>query len=76
MKRILLLLVTVVTAMGTTAQRTLAEAEHRRSASEEIKENRWLAGSNYLDYDRAYGEGNDRLTPAPKGYEPYYLTQY
>lgn len=76
MKRILLLLVTVVTAMGATAQRTLADAEHRRSASEEIKENRWLAGSNYLDYDRAYGEGNDRLTPAPKGYEPYYLTHY
>ena len=46
------------------------------TARTQIKANRWLAGSNYLDYDRAYGDGHDAMTPAPKGYEPYYLTHY
>ena len=66
MKKILLAALVALTALGASAQ----------TAREEIKANRWLAGSNYLDYDRAYGDGHDQLTPAPKGYEPYYLTHY
>ena len=44
------------------------------SAKEEIAANRYLAGSNYLDYDRQLTE--KALTPAPKGYEPFYMTHY
>ena len=44
------------------------------SAREEIRQNRYLCGSNYLDYDNAYG--HDALTPAPKGYEPFYMSHY
>ena len=46
----------------------------RPSAREEIRQNRYLCGSNYLDYDRAYGR--DALTPAPRGYEPFYMSHY
>lgn len=43
-------------------------------AREEIAANRYLAGSNYLDYDRQLP--TQALTPAPKGYEPYYMSHY
>ena len=36
--------------------------------------NRFLAGSNYLDYDRQLP--TKALTPTPKGYEPYYMSHY
>lgn len=49
-------------------------AQQKLSAREELKANRYLCGSNYLDYDRAYGR--DPLTPAPKGYEPFYMSHY
>lgn len=66
MRKILLTAIVALTALSASAQ----------TAREEIKANRWLAGSNYLDYDRAYGDGHDAMTPAPKGYEPYYMTHY
>ena len=44
------------------------------SAKEEIIANRFLAGSNYLDYDRQLP--TKALTPTPKGYEPYYMSHY
>jgi len=44
------------------------------SAKEEIMANRFLAGSNYLDYDRQLP--TKALTPTPKGYEPYYMSHY
>ena len=44
------------------------------SAKDEIVANRFLAGSNYLDYDRQLS--TKPLTPAPKGYEPYYMSHY
>ena len=44
------------------------------SAKEEIMANRFLAGSNYLDYDRQLP--TRALTPTPKGYEPYYMSHY
>ena len=44
------------------------------SARDEIKACRFLAGSNYLDYDRQLP--TKPLTPAPKGYEPFYMSHY
>ncbi len=63
-KHFILLALATIVAMGTNAQ----------TARQQIKANRWLAGSNYLDYDRAYGR--DLLTPTPRGYEPYYMSHY
>ena len=74
MKRLLTLAFATLVASVTLAQKQLPGFD--KSAKDDLKANRFLAGSNYLDYDRAYGEGNDGLTPAPKGYEPYYLTHY
>ena len=45
-----------------------------QTARDEIAANPYLAGSNYLDYNRQLS--TDKLSPAPKGYEPYYLTHY
>jgi hypothetical protein len=44
------------------------------SARAEIAANRFLAGSNYLDYDRQLAD--KPLTPSPKNYEPYYMSHY
>jgi hypothetical protein len=44
------------------------------SAREEIAANRFLCGSNYLDYDRY--PATKPLTPAPEGYEPFYMSHY
>ena len=44
------------------------------SAKDEITANRFLAGSNYLDYDRQLSD--KPLTPSPKNYEPYYMSHY
>lgn len=49
-------------------------AQTAQTAREEIRNNKYLAGSNYLDYDRQLT--NQKLTPAPKGYIPYYLSHY
>ena len=45
-----------------------------QTAQEELKANRYLSGSNYLDYDRQLS--TTPLTPAPKGYEPFYMSHY
>ena len=44
------------------------------SARDEIKANPYLAGSNYLDYDRQLPPRN--YAPTPRGYEAFYLTHY
>ena len=44
------------------------------SAKDEIAANIYLAGSNYLDYDRQLSD--KALTPSPKNYEPYYMSHY
>ncbi len=64
MKR-LLLLFTVCASM------TVALAQ---TAREEIDANPWLAGSNYVDYDRQLPDFN--YTKAPKGYVPFYFSHY
>ena len=45
-----------------------------QTAREEIALNKWLAGSNYLDYDRQLPDF--RYTKAPKGYVPFYFSHY
>ena len=45
-----------------------------QTAREELKDNHYLSGSNYLDYDRQLATAP--LTPAPKGYEPFYMNHY
>ncbi len=44
------------------------------SAKDEIAANRFLAGSNYLDYDRQLSD--KPLTAGPKNYEPFYMSHY
>lgn len=46
----------------------------QRTAREDIAANPYLSGSNYLNYDNAFG--HDSLTPPPAGYEPFYLSHY
>lgn len=45
-----------------------------QTAREEIRQNRWLAGSNYLDYDRQLTSFT--YTKPPKGYVPFYFSHY
>ena len=45
-----------------------------QTAREEIRANKYLSGSQYLDYNRRLPD--KPLTPAPKGYEPYYMSHY
>ena len=65
MKKVVILCLSAVYALGLYAQ----------TAREEIKANKYLSGSQYLDYDRRILP-DKALTPAPKGYEPYYMSQY
>ena len=53
---------------------TIAIASQAQTAREQIDNNIYLSGSNYLDYDRQLT--NVPLTPAPKGYEPFYMSHY
>ncbi len=47
---------------------------HNTTAREELDATPWLAGSNYLDYDRQLP--SFKYTHAPKGYEPFYMSHY
>ena len=62
--------VMMIAAVGAMAQ----PVGFTTSAKDEIRANRYLAGSNYLDYDRQLP--TTPLTPTPKGYEPYYMSHY
>ena len=70
MKKVLL---TMAIACSMAAQAQKAPV-FETSAKDEIAANRYLAGSNYLDYDRQLTD--KALTPAPKGYEPFYMSHY
>lgn len=65
MKRFSLILLLLAGWMATQAQKT---------ARQEIADNRFLCASNYLDYDRY--PATLSLTPAPEGYEPFYISHY
>ena len=45
-----------------------------QTAREEIKANRFLSASNYIDYDNH--PATKALTPTPAGYEPYLMNHY
>ncbi len=45
-----------------------------QTAREEIKANKYLSASNYLDYDNH--PATKALTPSPEGYEPYLMNHY
>ena len=64
MKRLTTIMLAALMTLTMTAQ----------SAREEIMANKYLAGSNYLDYDHQLSD--KALTPAPKGYVPYYMSHY
>ena len=70
MKKTVLFLLSIGYTIASQAQAPLFET----SAKDEIAANRYLAGSNYLDYDRQLS--TKALTPAPKGYEPFYMSHY
>ena len=70
MKKTVLLFLSIGCTIASQAQTPLFET----SAKDEIAANRYLAGSNYLDYDRQLP--TKPLTPAPKGYEPFYMSHY
>ena len=76
MKRSLLLSMAISYSMATLAQSTceMKAPAFETSAIKEITDNRYLAGSNYLDYDRQLP--TKPLTPAPKGYVPFYMSHY
>ena len=65
--------VAMTSAMAQTAERT-SVLTSGTTAREEIDQNPWLAGSNYLDYDRQLPDFN--YTPAPEGYVPFYMSHY
>lgn len=44
-----------------------------QSAYEDIKDNALLAASNYMAYP---GPTQQQLTPAPRGYKPFYISHY
>ena len=64
MKKTVIMLLTAVMTGSLAAQ----------TAQEAFRQNRYLSASNYLDYDRQ--QSTTPLTPAPKGYEPFYLSHY
>ncbi|MBP3790312.1 MAG: histidine-type phosphatase [Prevotella sp.] len=74
MKKTVLLSFVLTFCLGMYAQTDARLTDDRLSAHEEITRNRYLCGSNYLDYDRY--PATKPLTKAPKGYEPFYMSHY
>ena len=76
MKRLLATMMMGLAAMAVMAQTTDQKSvlTNGVSAREELSQNPWLAGSNYLDYDRQLPDFN--YTPAPEGYVPFYMSHY
>ena len=71
MKRLELLMLALGLTMAAQAQNAPV---FETSAKDEIAANHYLAGSNYLDYDRQLS--TKPLTHSPKGYEPFYMSHY
>ena len=66
-------IITIISLACTISLNAQTAKTFEKSAFEEISANRYLAGGNLTDYDKLPRKA---LTPAPKGYEPYYLTHY
>ena len=52
---------------------TVCTVIHAQQAKQEIFDNINLSASNYLAYP---GPTQEKLTPAPKGYKPFYISHY
>ena len=76
MKKNLLLFIAIGYSMTIQAQSVseMRAPGFETSAKDEIAANHYLSGSNYLDYDRQLT--TKALTPAPKGYVPFYMSHY
>ena len=76
MKRQTLMTLVAAMAMTMTAQTARKDGVpyFDRTAAEEIEANKYVAGSNYLDYDQLFTP--QALTPTPKGYVPFYMSHY
>ena len=66
-------IITIVSLAFTISVNAQTPKTFEKTAFEEITANRFLAGGNLTDYDKL---PRPALTPAPKGYEPYYLSHY
>lgn len=53
---------------------TLSLVAQKPTAREDLRQNPYLAGSNYVDYDRQLPDF--RYTKPPKGYVPFYFSHY
>ena len=73
MKRILTTL-TMALALTSAATAQSNVLTNGTTARQEIEKNLWLAGSNYLDYDRQLPSFS--YTRPPKGYVPFYMSHY
>ena len=69
MKRIL----TCLLLAGSVATQAQVQRFSGKTALEEITADKFLAAGNMTDYDHL---PRTALTPAPKGYEPYYFSHY
>jgi len=66
-------IITTLSLVFTLTLSAQTKQAYEKSALEEITADRFLAGGNAVDYDRLPRKA---LTPAPKGYEPYYMSHY
>ena len=66
-------IITVISLAFSLTISAQAKQTYEKTALEEITADRFLAGGNAVDYDRLPRKA---LTPAPKGYEPYYISHY
>ena len=67
---------TIITTLSLAFTLTLSaqtKQAYEKTALEEITADKFLAGGNAVDYDRLPRKA---LTPAPKGYEPFYISHY
>ena len=66
----------IITILGLAFSLTVSaqtKQAYEKSVLEEFQADKFLAGGNLTDYDRLPRKA---LTPAPKGYEPYYMSHY
>lgn len=66
-------IIALTALLGVCSPRVMAQNTDAVDARQQIKENIYRSASNYYAYP---GPQQKKLTPAPKGYEPYYISHY
>lgn len=66
-------IIALTALLGVCCPRVMAQNTDAVDARQQIKENIYRSASNYYAYP---GPQQKNLTPAPKGYEPYYISHY